>query len=285
MRYFFGEGNKYRIVNMNGKWLLVLFVATGVISGVVWVFSNKEIIKPTVVSFNIKKEEKIGADIEKLVATASGEWVVYVYKLDSGESYGINENKIMPAASIMKIPALAAVATRSGETWILEEADRRTGSGPLQFLRAGTAISVERVMNELGKKSDNTAWVMINRRLGYAEIEKYVPSNTNYRELTTTASDVGLMLRKIYENQELWPYLEDSIYEDRISLGLLEGVRLVHKVGTDTGIWADAGIIFGDKPFILVILNKEVEREEAGKLVPEITKLAWNDANKDEKSD
>ena len=270
---------------MSWKWLLGLFVATGLISGVVWMFSDKEIIKPTVVSFDIKKEVKSIDEVQKLVATASGEWAVYVYRLDDGESWGVNENEVMPAASIMKIPALVAAESRKDETWTLEEADRRTGSGPLQFLKAGSAVTVDRVMSELGKKSDNTAWVMINRRLGYKEIEKYVPSNSNYRELTTTAADVGKMWQEMYKKPDLWPYLEKSIYEDRISLGVPAETRLIHKVGTDAGIWADSGIVLGNKPFVLVIMNKEVDQEEAVKLVPEITKLAWNDANKDEKSD
>ena len=267
---------------MSWKWLLGLFAATGILSGIIWFLSDGEVIKPTVVSFDVKKELKSGRveELKSLVATVSGEWAVYVYGLNDGESWGINENEVMPAASIMKIPALAAVATRSGETWTLEEADRRTGSGPLQFLKAGTVVTVERVMTELGKKSDNTAWVMINRRLGYAEIEKEIENwglkNTNYRELTTTAADVGLMMRKIYEKQELWPYLEESIYEDRISLGIPEGTRLVHKVGTDTGVWSDAGIVFGDRPFILVILNKDADQEEAVKLVPVITRAVWD---------
>lgn len=274
---------------MGWKWLLGLFVATGIISGVVWLAGDGEIIKPTVVSFDVgsKVQSRRGAEekLEELTATASGEWAVYVYKLDSGESYGVNENEIMPAASIMKIPALAAVESRKDETWTLEEADRRTGSGPLQFLKAGTAVTVERVMGELGKKSDNTAWVMINRRLGYPAMDKVVGewglANTNYRELTTTAKDTGVMMQKIYEKQGLWPYLEGSIYEDRISLGISKGTRLVHKVGTDVGIWSDAGIVFAEKPFILVIMNKEVELEEAKRLVPEIARLVWHDANKD----
>ena len=69
---------------MSWKWLLGLFVATGLISGVVWMFSDKEIIKPTVVSFDIKKEVKSIDEVQKLVATASGEWAVYVYRLSDG---------------------------------------------------------------------------------------------------------------------------------------------------------------------------------------------------------
>ena len=83
---------------MSWKWLLGLFVATGLISGAVWLFSDKEIIKPTIVSFNIERESGRGEEMEKLIATASGKWAVYVYRLNDEESWGLNENEVMPAA-------------------------------------------------------------------------------------------------------------------------------------------------------------------------------------------
>ena len=218
-------------------------------------------------------------DIRKMTATASGTYAVYVYRLGDGRGWGVNEDEIMPGASILKLPALLAAWPKKEETWVLEKADIAAGSGPLQFLKAGTAVTVERVMTELGKKSDNTAWRMINRRLGYKEIEKEIEkmglTNTNYRELTTTAADVGKIMRKIHEKPDLWQYLEDSVYEDRITLGLPGGTRLVHKVGTDADVWADAGMVVTEKPFVLVIMNKGVKHDEAVELVPRITRVIW----------
>lgn len=269
---------------MNKKF--VLFLLTGTISAGVWGISNWKGTRVIIEQESIRveeqeerKEQEVIGKIKDLVATASGSYSIYVYDLETGESYGVNESEVMPGASIMKIPALVVVESRKDETWTLEEADRATGSGPLQFLKVGTSVTVERVMDELGKKSDNTAWRMINRRIGYEEIEKKIEEmglvNTDYRELTTTVKDVGIMMRRIYEKPDLWQYLEESIYEDRITLGLPEGTRLVHKVGTDDDIWSDAGIVVVEKPFVLVILNKGVVREEAQRLVPEITRVVW----------
>lgn len=254
------------------KWFLGLVLILG-IGWWTWNQKSQKWLDPLVASFNMpKKEEKILGELRKKI---DEHYAVYVYRLKDEDGYGINENQIMPAASIMKLPALIAAYEKKDETWVLEGADITSGSGPMQFMRPGTSLTVGRIMNELGKKSDNTAWVMINRRLGYKEMEKLVPANTNYRELTTTALDVTKMWIKIYERPELWPHLEDSIYEDRITLGIPKGTRLIHKVGTDDGVWADSGIILGGKPFILVILNKEIVREEARRTVPEITKMIW----------
>jgi hypothetical protein len=103
--------------------------------------------------------------------------------------------------------------------------------------------------------------------------------DSSYRDLIITAKDTAKMFEYIYDKEFYTKYLTDSIYEDRISLGVPGGVIVIHKVGTDTGVWADAGIIDGIKPFVLVILNKGVKREEAVKFVPEITKMIWRYEN------
>ena len=58
-------------------------------------------------------------------------------------------------------------------------------------------------------------------------------------------------------------------------------MEVVHKVGTLAGVYEDAAIIrckkdildCGISPLVLVILNKEIIREEAEKFVPELTKF------------
>jgi beta-lactamase class A len=249
-------------------------------------------------------EYRLIDELRERVATASGSYAVYVYELDRGEGWGFNEREVMPGASILKIPAMLAALKRidngqwtMGREFELLEADRATGSGPLQFVTAGTKISLERLIFELGKKSDNTAWLMLNRLLGVREIEDVILNmgmlDTKYREGTTTAVDVAKLLAKVYEGEVLsrqsrervWEYLTDSIYEDRIPIGITgEGVSIVHKVGTLADVWSDAGIIeckgvrAGEckwGPFVVVILNKGVKRVEAEGLVPWITGRVW----------
>jgi beta-lactamase class A len=259
---------------------------------------------PTTETMVKKQSEKLVADIGQLVGTASGTYAFYVFRPESGVSYGLRENEVMPGASIMKVPVIVNVqeAIANGrispdDTYTMEEADRATGSGPLQFELAGKTYKISELLTYLGKNSDNTAWVMFNRRLGYDTIEDTVAemgmTETSYRDLNTTAKDVARMFAYIYRNkaggetgkEAIWGYLSDSIYEDRISMGIPDGVDLVHKVGTDADIWSDAGVIIPKsgkiEPFILVILDKGVDRNEAANLVPEITRRVWDFESKD----
>ncbi len=301
------------------KWLLLIFLITGLISLGLWVKGRmvhgkvdlgkltdpleiSYVVEPTAEPENKNFEnQKNGllSDLNNLISTSAGEYSIYVYRLNSGESYGINENEVMPAASIMKVAVMVRVTEdvangrmNLGDTYTMEEADRATGSGPLQFELAGTSYKISDLLNYLGKNSDNTAWLMFNRRLGIDTLQdtlnEMAMTESSYTNLTITAKDIARMFAYIYRGKAggetgrdaIWGYLSDSIYEDRISLGIPDGVNLVHKVGTDDGVWADAGIILPQsgkiEPFILVILNKGVDRNQATNIVPEITRKIWD---------
>jgi beta-lactamase class A len=300
------------------RWLLLLFLITGLVSLGIWwrgkavhgkpglfnitgPLEVSYIVDPTPVPENglVKQTADFVRSINTLVSTASGEYAFYVFRLDSGFGYGMRENEVLPAASIMKVPVMVAVseAVANGrmnldDTYTLEEADRATGSGPLQFELSGKTYKISDLLNYLGKNSDNTAWLMFNRRLGNQLLEDVLQEmqmmESSYQNLTTTARDVARMFAYIYRGkaggetgkQAIWSYLTDSIYEDRISVGIPDGVDLAHKVGTDTDVWADAGIIVPKsgkiEPFILVILNRGVDRNQATWVVPEITRKIWD---------
>ena len=117
---------------------------------------------------------------------------------------------------------------------------------------------------------------------------------SSFEENTTTAADVGRMWVKLYKGEylreEYWQKMEswltDSIYEDRIPAGLpvRDGVKVIHKVGTGAGVWADGGVIECKSvrveeckfdPFVLVVLNKETKRDEALSAVPELVRKIW----------
>jgi hypothetical protein len=182
---------------------------------------------------------------------------------------------------------------RYDDVYTLEEADRAVGSGPLQFKQAGTKYTIDQLLTYLGQNSDNTAWVMFNRRFGKAAIRETMERiglvSSNYDELTTTAKDVARMWDYIYQGgvnsanrNKVWGYLTNSIYEDRLPAGLTgTGAKIIgHKVGTDMDVWSDAGIIESKRgDFVLVIMNKGVIRSEAAGVVPEIAKMVWTFEN------
>lgn len=308
---------------VNRKLLIILFLATGAASFFFWwrgkVLHNSppetdttERIETDVTSSPTKSptgrqvalrmgEDKLIKELEEITATTSGRYAVYVYHLTDGSSYGFNQAERMPAASIMKVPVMVAVWSEIAagnlnlsDIYTLDEADRATGSGPLQFKPAGSKYTIDELLMYLGKNSDNTAWVMFNRRLTKKKMVDVMArmdmKNSSYNDLVITAEDAAKMFKYLFDERAggeegrdaIFEYLSDSIYEDRIPAAFEEdsGVNIYHKVGTDAGVWSDVGIVEPVnmpkvQPFIVAVLNQEVKRSEAAGLVPEIVKRIW----------
>ena len=289
--------NLVRQVNLkrmpvNRKLIGWVFVVTGIISGWLWWREQKPELEPLKISYQIERKERAGepvAQIRSRLNSAQGNWAVAVYRLDEKKGYGVGDSKVLPAASIMKVPILAAVFRKLEigdlkleDTYALKDADKQSGSGPIEFMNAGAKLTVKQLVTYMAKNSDNTAAYvlanMVGRREMEIEIERLGMKNTDFGENTTTAEDVAAMWQKIYEekNQQTLDLLQGSIYEERIPAGVPDGTRVIHKVGTDLDIWSDAGIVMAEKPFILVIMNEGVDIDRAKKLVPELTKLIWD---------
>ncbi len=299
----------------NRKLIGWVFGITGVLSLFFWWRGGSRVglvlpeFEPMKISYTVEQKKvggewdasrttaKLISQLRQKISQAQGRYGVYVFRLDKKTGYGIDGDEEMPAASIMKVPIMLAVwqAIEDGRLawdtkYILQERDKQSGSGPIEFMDVGTALSVRQLVEEMIKKSDNTAPVVLTGLVGREEIEKEIErlgmEKTDFDKNITTAYDVGLMWRKIYgiKDKEMMALLKDSIYEDRLPAGVPEEINVLHKVGTGDNVWGDAGIIqcsvlsaqCSTKPFILVILNEGVDMDEAKKLVPELTKLIWD---------
>ncbi len=278
---------------INRKGILWVFLICGGISLLIWARTQKydsfSWIKPFEVSYLIPGANRDTLQLKNLISNLTGTYAILVYRLDNQTWYGINEDMKMPAASIMKVPIMVAVLQnlKLEDEYILNNSDKQSGSGSIEFLDEGTALTIKELITEMGEKSDNTATNVLVQKVGNDAVLKILSDwkmdKTDYEQNTITANDVSKMWQQVYKKPELWDFLQDSIYEDRITLGLPEGMQFVHKVGTDDGVWSDSGIIqcsvlsaqCSVKPFILVILTKDTNREEAEKIVPEITRIIW----------
>jgi len=50
-------------------------------------------------------------------------------------------------------------------------------------------------------------------------------------------------------------------------------------VGAEIGVIADAGIVFAEKPYLLVILSEGVIETEAREVLPKISELVYQQEN------
>lgn len=290
------------------RYAVLVFFAAILAAGIVgW----SRLSKPIVLGFDVAVDEittgrdksdntkELLAKINNLFNATGGKYSLYVYRPGEKTGYGINENLIMTAASMMKVPILIATEKainkgllQADQIYVLQESDKREGSGPIAYYDAGTKLSVATLMTEMGKKSDNTAPVVLTEMLGTDQIEAEVKAlgmiNSSFKNNTSTALDMARMWSMVYkgdglsdeQKNRIWDNLSGSIYEDRIPSGIPDGVRVIHKVGTGDGVWGDGGIIMATKPFILVIMNKDVDQNQAGDVVTKVTKLVWDHENK-----
>ncbi len=224
----------------------------------------------------------------------SGVYGLYVSRLDGSGSYGVYEDDAFEAASLIKLPVLVALYKEAelgnvnlDEKYILEEGDKVGGAGSLQYKPAGTAYSYRQLAQLMGNQSDNTAFRIVRNLLGDRKIQETANylgmTKTSLSQNETSPRDVGILLEKLYGGQilsqesasEILNFLTNTLYEDHLAAGIPSEIRVAHKYGREVHVVNDAGVVFSDKPFILVILSKGVVEPEADEVFPNLAKLIF----------
>ncbi|MBI3396867.1 serine hydrolase [Candidatus Woesebacteria bacterium] len=240
------------------------------------------------------KSEKALSSFKKSTKDLSGVYGVYVIRLTDGSSYGLYQNEISQAASLIKLPILGALYkdSESGnisldDIYTLKDEDKLGGAGSLSQQPEGYKISYKEVARLMAHDSDNTALKIIRNTLGDDKINKFIEgigmNGTSFADNNTTPHDVGLFFQKLWEGKilnklntrELLDFLTQTSYEDWLAKGLPVGVKFAHKYGREINVVNDAGIVYADQPFVMVVMSKGVVEEEADNIFPEIAKSIY----------
>ncbi len=122
--------------------------------------------------------------IQREARLAGGRWAVAAVSCDSGERVELDADELFPAASVIKVPLLAALyAARDTGLVSLDEVrelraeDVVGGSGVLLELHPGLPLTLEDLARLMIVVSDNTATNMLIDRLGVPFIEGFLESN------------------------------------------------------------------------------------------------------------
>jgi len=106
---------------------------------------------------------------------------------------------------------------------------------------------------------------------------------------TTTARGLALLLQKLASGQavsarsdaEMVAILKRQKFNDGIPAGVPEGTPIAHKTGTITKVHHDAAIVYGPRPFVLVILVRGIqEQKESAALMAAISREVWSSLEK-----
>ncbi|MFA4904977.1 MAG: serine hydrolase [Candidatus Margulisiibacteriota bacterium] len=227
--------------------------------------------------------------------------------IKSGRSVSINGEVAFPAASVIKLPIMAATFKESEDHKIsledrlaMTEDKKLPGSGVLQWLKPNTYTiwNLTRMMISL---SDNTATRLVSEKLGLDAINAYCravnlkqtvvkdgtalvepPSpEANY----TTPREMADLLIKIYSRdgfaeqsvKDMLAFLENQRYRWGICRPLPWRTKIANKTGNYDGVLNDVGIVFtpaGD--YVLsVFTNGFPKKREAREIINAVSAYVY----------
>lgn len=242
--------------------------------------------------------EKVITGFNDLTKDLSGVYGLYVINLQNGASFGMDENEKFEPASLNKLPVILGLYMEEetgnldlNTKYTLKNSDKLQGSGSLYSKPVGMVLTYRELIRYMCKESDNTAFNIARRILGDEKIERVIKAvgmqNTAVLgdEQKTTPKDVGLFFQRLYEGglinsehrDEFLDFLTDTIYEDHLAAGVPPEVRIAHKYGRELHVVNDAGIVFSENSYVIVILSKGVVDAEADRIFPEISKLVYEE--------
>lgn len=251
--------------------------------------------------FSIRKDSE---DLKKQIQSAAGNtlknYSVYVADYHSNFTMGINESEIFGAASVNKLPIMAAIYIEAqngkvnfDQVITLQKEDIQDyGTGSIRYDPPGTTYTVKTLVRLMMQKSDNTAAFLLgNYVVGLPAVQSTINSwgltQTDMANNKTSNKDMELLLSKIYGNNvasppltaEMLGFMRDSDFENRIPADLPQDVTVYHKTGDgETGEVHDVGIVVHGKTayYIGILTSNAGDPEVASKLESKISKIVYD---------
>ena len=235
-------------------------------------------------------------NLETIIADKTGDFGVYARSVIGSEELKLGGNIVMTAASVIKLPVLVVYyqAVDQGrldpeDEYILAEADRwKYGTGRMQYQPAGTKYTYRQVAQLVANQSDNMAAEVLIKKLGgypaaQKEIDKLNLEATSLKDNEISVEDAGWLFFALAQGklltpasrEELFNNLTGTVNENRIPAGVPDGVRVVHKFGSEAGVVNDCGIVTASNPYVICILTTNVNVGEVEPLLPQISAAVW----------
>lgn len=246
--------------------------------------------------------EGLRSDIEKLI-TAEKETQqnlvvgVVIEDYTTDDTLEINADQTFDAASIGKLPILmllydqiAQGNVKESDIITINEGNvERYGTGSIQYQTLPKDYTIEELARLMIKVSDNTASSVLATKIGRNNLAAYVKAKgmlgTNTAENDTIPYDTMILLRELHSRSQkgdeyavkMLSFMTDTIFEDRIPKLLPKEVKVAHKIGTQTGQFHDAGIVYiSSRPFGIAVYIKNATNEVASKeLIAQISLTAY----------
>ena len=253
--------------------------------------------------FKIFTKEKTSDELAKKISSVIGDkwndYSVVVEDYTSPLTLKQSEGEIFVAASVNKVPILAALYYYAGKGDIDLDTDitlqaqdiQDYGTGSIRYDKPGAVYPVKTLAKLMIKQSDNTAaYILANHIIGFDKLNALMTQwgliQTDLVNNKTSNQDIAKLFRMIYEGkvtnpaftQEMLSFLKDTDFETRLPAGLPESATVYHKIGTEVGTIHDAGVISdGTVTYYLgIFTNGTTEGEETDALMAKISKTVYD---------
>ena len=221
--------------------------------------------------------------IQKDFANLPGNYSYYFVNLNTNQALGSGERETFTAASLNKIPIIAALYYLNSKNkldldekvTIQKDDIQDYGTGSLRYKEPGGVYSLKTLAKLALKESDNTAAHVLSNMIGEDDlqliVEDFGMNQTNMANNKTTTYDMYILFDKIFNNkittpaktQELLNFMQDTDIEDRISKDLPSNSIVFHKSGDAQGSVHDVGIVTnGNQKFFLGVMTSDVSGHE-----------------------
>lgn len=218
-----------------------------------------------------------------------------------------NGQKIVPSASVIKIPILFSLLKAKGinlkHAYTLQPKDIVGGSGDIQYEVPFKKITYNYLAQKMISVSDNTATNILIEKLGSEQIQEDINNwgltNTKLnrkmmdfeaikagKQNFTTCEDINGLLLKLLNKQLLSKKSGKKAMEillaceDRTTIprNIPVNVPIAHKTGTLDYVRGDAGIIFSKNILILTVFVENFENlEQAETIIGKIAECCYKD--------
>lgn len=255
----------------------------------------------SVLSFLSKKKdpEELKKKIKQKIGLTWKNYSILVVDIKSDFRVAINDTVMFTAASVNKIPILAAlyIGIQNQDIdpdkviTIQEEDIQDYGTGSIRYDGTGSTYTIKTLGRLMMQQSDNTAaYVLANHIIGIDTIQSLLTSwgmvQTNMINNKTANNDVFKIIKKIYEGnianpaytQEMLAFFKDTEFEDRIPGLLPKNIEVYHKIGSEVGFLHDVGVVVGPTTtyYIGIMTSDITDEKEAIKLMAEVSKLIYD---------
>jgi len=261
------------------------------------------------------KCRRINRALEKNMVSAgrkfTGKYSVYIESLGVCKfSYFYKINDKFPAASLIKIPIMAAAfyAVSEGKLnlnseFTLDKKDITPGSGVLRYHKIPFNITLIKLIEFMITKSDNTAANKIIGILGSGYINNFFVkmglkdtslerrimdffSRRKGIENYTSSQDMAYILKKIYTgklvneyySQDMLSLLKRQKINDRIPRYLPRETAVAHKTGLEKNVVSDVGIVFSrNYNYILCVITSGFKSyKQAKDFIAKLSLVVYN---------